>query len=497
MSAHVADVLAATPEFSCGDERLSRVYRHRWESFAHHVARSPRGWVVTEFRQPGPGRAYGTVNAAAGHHILEGRWLRRTDVVEDYLRFWYTAPEAEPNRYTEWIGWAAREFARLHDSWDVAAGLLPGMVRVFDAWDAVALHPSGLYWAHDLTDAMEFSISGDGMRPSINSYQFGNADAITDIAERAGNDETAARFRAVRDRVRRVVVDRLYDHRREFFTTLPMSPSGDAAYLATAGVDRTMPAEYRDRRLPARTDVPAERDVRELIGFAPWYVGLPGDEVDPAAAVAQLSDPDGFAAPFGLRTAERRHPRYGFAVPDAPLPRFLCRWNGPTWPFATSQTLTALARIARRYGDDGSRGAVFLAALRQYADSHLGEDGGYLLDEFLDPDTGAWIARDWRRRHDPERAAIGTDYNHSTFADLVLSGLLGLDVRDGDVVVDPLTSATGLGWFEVRRASIAGVDVDVTWRPEAGLSLTAGAASARRPELGVLRIPIRAARRQV
>src|SRR5690606_12145692 len=140
-----------------------RVYRHRWESFAHNVARSPRGWVVTEFRQPGPGRAHGTVNAAAGHHILEGRWLRRTDVIEDYIRFWYTAPEAEPNRYTEWIGWATREFARLRAAWEVAVDVLPGMVRVFDTWDTVALHPSGLYWVHDLADAMEFSISGDGL----------------------------------------------------------------------------------------------------------------------------------------------------------------------------------------------------------------------------------------------------------------------------------------------------------------------------------------------
>ncbi|GFJ81220.1 MGH1-like glycoside hydrolase domain-containing protein [Phytohabitans houttuyneae] len=135
---HYREVLDAVPEFRCGDELLTRVFRHRWESFAHHALRGPSGWVVTEFRQPGPGRAHGSVNAAAGHHILEGRWLRRTDVVDDYLRFWYTAGEAEPHRYTEWIAWAAREHARLHRGWAGVADLLPGMVDNFAAWEGTA-----------------------------------------------------------------------------------------------------------------------------------------------------------------------------------------------------------------------------------------------------------------------------------------------------------------------------------------------------------------------
>jgi hypothetical protein len=480
------EILAAAPQLRCGDDELTAVFRRRWESFAHDVVRTPRGWVVTEFRQPGPGRAHGTVNAAAGHHILEARWLNRTEVVEDYLRFWFGAPEAEPHRYTEWIAWAAAEHARLHRAWDVVGGLLPGMLRTFRAWEDDSLHPSGLYWAHDLADAMEFSVSGDGLRPTINGYQFGNARAIAEIAGRAGDGETAARFAGIAERLRRVVVDRLYDERLELFTTIPMSPDGDAAYLATAGVDRRLPAGYRAAEVPGRPPVPGARDVRELAGFVPWYFGLPGDEVDPGPSVAQLRDPDGFAGPYGLRTAERRHPRYGFEVEGAELPRFLCRWNGPTWPFATSQTLTALARIARQTDDEG-HGRLFLDLLRQYAGSHL-VDGEYWLDEFLDPDTGTWIARDWRLRNDPAKASVGRDYNHSTFADLVLAGLLGLGVDDDSVVVDPLPAAAELGWFEVSGLVLAGVEVAVGWSPAGGLALSAGGAVARRAGLGELRV---------
>lgn len=483
------EILRAVPEFRCGDELLTRVSRHRWESFARNVVPTPRGRLITEFRQPGPGRAHGTVNAAAGHHILEARWLRRTDVVDDYLGFWYRAPEAEPHRYTEWIAWAAREYARLHRAWSPVGELLPGMIAAFEAREADSLHPSGLYWAHDLADAMEFSVSGDGLRPSINSYQFGNADAIAELARRRGDEATAARFERTREGIRRLVLDRLYDAELGLFATIPMSPDGEAAYVATADAERRMPPEYRERPLPGREEVSPDRAARELIGFLPWYFGLPGADIDPAPAVAQLADPEGFAGPFGLRTVEHRHPRYGFEVAST-LPRFLCRWNGPSWPFATSQTLTALARIARARRDPAD-GALFLELLRQYAASHLDADGDYWLDEDLDPDTGAWLARDWRRRNDPDKALVGRDYNHSTFADLVFAGLLGVDVDEGGIAIDPLGAASGLGWFEVRGLLLAGVEVGISWSPEAGLRLSADGTTAHRPDLGFLRTETR------
>ena len=50
------------------------------------------------------------------------------------------------------------------------------------------------------------------------------------------------------------------------------------------------------------------RNVRELLGYTPWMFDLP----DPQYAVAwkQLTDPKGFAAPWGLTTAEQRHPEF-------------------------------------------------------------------------------------------------------------------------------------------------------------------------------------------
>ncbi|MBI4602897.1 MAG: hypothetical protein HY721_13145 [Planctomycetes bacterium] len=129
--------------------------------------------------------------------------------------------------------------------------------------------------------------------------------------------------------------------------------------------------------------------VRELHGYTPWYFHLP----DPEHSVAwrEIVDPQGFRAPFGPTTVERRHPRFMFRHEHE------CLWNGPSWPYATSVTLTALANLL----DDHEQAHVgkkdYLDLLGAYARSHrLRRPDGSLvswIDEDLDPDTGEWIAR--------------------------------------------------------------------------------------------------------
>ncbi|HTJ31756.1 MAG TPA: glycosyl hydrolase family 65 protein [Dactylosporangium sp.] len=454
------------PAFSCPDPLLSGVYEYRWRVFYRHLNRSDAGWTISEFLQPGPGGAFGTVNAAAGHHIYDGRWLRDPRYVDDYIRFWYTHPRAEPRRYTEWIADAVWRRCLLSGDFALAVSVLPGMVAAYEAWEADSLHPSGLFWAHDLADAMEFSISGDGLRPSMNSYQFGNAAAIERIARLAGDSSTADEFSRRAERLRARVLDVLWDG--EFFKTRPMSAAGEAQYLATASVQRRLPQRERHSAVPPWGSAGRGRNVRELIGYLPWYFGLPRGAVDPGPALAELTDPTGFFGTFGLRTAERRHERYRFPVATTD-PRFLCRWNGVSWPFATSQTLTALARLLHAH--EVSRDTwvpAFLSLLSQYATAHVphGEhaSGTYRLDEDLDPETGEWVAREWRRHNDPRRMDVGTDYYHSSFVDVVLGGLIGIDVdEDGLLTVDPLLPAGAWPWFRVRSLALRGRTVDVLW----------------------------------
>lgn len=147
---------------------------------------------------------------------------------------------------------------------------------------------------------------------------------------------------------------------------------------------------------------------------------------------------------------------------------FSCFRNGPSWPYATSITLTALANILQGPLYDTSSleqhykelefhknyisNDVYYNNLLTYAKAHhrrLDDDEVLSkipatriipwIDENIHPYTGDWISRTllktWRNgtwsssKGGKER---GKDYNHSTFVDLLLSGLLGFIPRSSN-----------------------------------------------------------------
>ena len=64
--------------------------------------------------------------------------------------------------------------------------------------------------------------------------------------------------------------------------------------------------------------------------------------------------------------------------------------------------------------------------------------------EVVHPDLGYWIDRMKLYLKGDKNKDMGDDYNHSTFIDLVLSGLFGLRGRaDGVVEIDPLIPTDG------------------------------------------------------
>lgn len=165
-------------------------------------------------------------------------------------------------------------------------------------------------------------------------------------------------------------------------------------------------------------------------------------------------DPKGFYAPFGPATAEQRHKQFAVSYQGHE-----CQWNGPSWPYSTAVTLTALANLLN--GDE--QGAItrqdYFDLLKIYTKSHhLKLDDGRVvpwIDENLNPITGDWLSRTrlktWNNgtwdqgKGGQER---GKDYNHSTFCDLVISGLIGLRPRADNVIeVNPLLPAGAWNYF--------------------------------------------------
>ena len=431
---------ANVPLLSVPDGELERVYYYRWWAYRKHIESTPGGFVLTEFLRPVKHATdYNAISCALGLHIAEGRWLRNPQYLNDYLSFWLHGGEngSLQRNYHQFSNWTA---SAVYDRWladgDTGRALvqLDALIADYRAWERERLTSSGLFWQRDVSDGMESSISGGrnvkNLRPTINSYQYGNAAAIAAMARLAGRDSVRVEFERKANEIRRLTQDTLWNKADQFFET--------------------------------RVESGAFAGVRELIGYTPWAFNLPEPGHGYEQAWAQVRDPKGFAAPYGLTTAEQRHPQFTIARTGDD-----CQWNGPAWPFATSVTLTAMANLLNRYSQRAVSAADYFAALRTYVKSQHRTlpDGRSIpwIDENLDPFTGVWLARDLKiaKRTFYGR---GDHYNHSSFADLVITGLIGLRPRPDDVVeVHPLLPGGIWDWFCLDAVPYHGQLLSVMW----------------------------------
>ncbi len=425
------------PLFECPDKDIERTYYFRWWTYRKHIKNTPDGFVITEFLPPvGWAGKHNTINCAAGHHIYEGRWLHDPQYLNDYAIFWFRKGGAVRS-YSFWAADALWARFQVTGDKDFLIGLLPDLIHNYEEWEKSRLEPDGLFWQIDDRDGMEVSIGGSGKRATVNSYMYGDAVAIARLAALAGRDDVATTYREKAARIKALVESKLWDRDAQFFKTLP-----------------------RDKQRLV--------DVRELHGYTPWYFNLPNPGYE--QAWKQFMDPQGFYAPFGPTTAEQRHPKFAVSYQGHE-----CQWNGPSWPYATSVTLTALANVLNNYQQDVVTKADYFRLLTIYTRSHsLRRDDGRVvpwIDENLNPQTGDWLSRTrlktWKNgtwdagKGGKER---GKDYNHSTYCDLVISGLVGLRPRSDDTVeVNPLVPPDTWDWFCLDNVLYHGRILSILW----------------------------------
>ena len=307
------------PRFECADREVEEIYYFRWWSFRKHLVKTPQGFVITEFLTPvshaGP---FNTISCAVGHHLAEGRWLRDNRYLDDYTRFWLRGDHGKPqphfHKYSSWFAAAVYDRYLVTGDKKFVTDLLPDLVADYRAWEVERQLPSGLFWQYDVRDGMEESISGSrtnkNIRPTINSYMFANAQAIAATARLARKAKLAAEFEAKAAGLKRLAQEQLWDDKAKFFKV--------------------------------RLEDGSFSDAREAIGFIPWMFRLPDAGKGYESAWGQFPDPQGFCAPAGITTAERRHPAFRSHGVGT------CEWDGPVWPFAASQTLSALANRGAR-----------------------------------------------------------------------------------------------------------------------------------------------------
>ncbi|MGI6573471.1 MAG: MGH1-like glycoside hydrolase domain-containing protein [Fermentimonas sp.] len=443
------------PRFECPDKELEKTYYFRWWTYRKHLRKTPEGFVITEFLPDVPWAGkYNTINCPAGHHFYEGRWLYNPTYLQDYARFWFKGG-GSARSYSFWAANSILAFASVHNDKQLTTELLPLLIGNYESWEKERLCPDGLFWQVDDRDGMEVSIGGSGKRVTINSYMIGEAEAIAKIAMMGGDQPLSDKYTGKMARLKKLMLSKLWDPEDNFFKTLPLNTEE----LEKLNDSPSYTHSSTFTRYP--NEDPKLVDVRELHGYTPWYFNIP-EEQHSVAWEFMLSS-EGFKAPFGPTTAEQSHP--GFKVV---YEGHACQWNGPSWPFATTMTLKAMANLLRAYDQTVISKENFMELINTYSHSHrrINERGEEVcwIDENLNPFTGDWISRTMLKARGHEPVERGKDYNHSAFCDIIISDLVGIQPSMSEsLTIHPLVPENQWDWFCLDRVKYHDKLVTIVW----------------------------------
>jgi hypothetical protein len=439
---------ANVPFFECPDRDIQTTYYYRWEVVTKHLTYgSPNtGYTFTEFiDRPFWSGAYGAISCPAGHQLYEVRWLRDPRYARDFARYWFRTPGAQPRNYSTWLADAVWAAHRTHPDDGFVKDLLPDLVKNYRAWEEKHFAPAaGLFWQTGHDDGMEININSrqtadtvrgaPAYRPTLNAYLWADALAIARAADLAGDKKLAADYRAKADGLKKNLQAKLWGQKREFFFPMAMRDETRDGFTVKA-----LSLTYQTGRFAG------SRHGREEIGYVPWQFDLPDPGYE--AAWKFLTDKDYFAAPFGPTTVERHDPL--FQLSDR-----CCWWSGQSWPYATTQTLKAMANLLHDYKQDVVTKADYLKLLQTYAKTHR-KGGKPYIAEACHPDSGSWDGHD-----SPNHSE---HYFHSGYCDLVITGLVGLRARDDNTIeVDPLAPGDW-AYFALDDVPYRGRRLSVVW----------------------------------
>ncbi|KAI1497910.1 Six-hairpin glycosidase-like protein [Biscogniauxia marginata] len=403
------------PFIDLPDSLVQDVYYYRWTSIQRNLRyiRPGTGYMFSEFVQPvGYAKAFGSIDAAAGHHIDEARWLRNIFFADDYIQL-YTRGPGDALQYTQWILDAASRRAMVTGDWEFLSNQLNDMVRIWHEWDEVFDKVAGLYYYQPVWDAQELSLPGfaadpnntdwdlrkdgpDTFRPSHNAYMVANARAIARAANLARDGFTEARFTKLAEDIENAMYKRMWATEQQFF------------------MDIIRPGNPNLTRLSGR----------EQVGLFPYRFGIGLNQSYAQPAVDSLFDTNGFLSPFGPTTLEIRDPWFMATRPN----EYCCYWNGMSWPFSTSHTLKSLAAIFHA-GTTNVTANQYYYYLHMYARTQMKLGHPYVAESHY-PFEDSWSADGWNHSE---------HYAHSTNNDDVITGLFGiLPQPDNTLHISPI-----------------------------------------------------------
>lgn len=430
------------PFFVCSDESITQTYWFRWLTYRNNIRLlSTDKYMISEFvPNVGWAGAHNSITAPIHHHIAEGRWLKDSKYISDYKDFFF---ENDGVKYTYYIAPFATAYYSdylVNGDKDELTSHLDDLISVYNMWENKSKgdtegyfdRDSGLWYVGNGHDAMEYSLSyhiagkESGTKISINAYMYSEAVAIAKIAELAGKTNIAEQYRQKARTIKEAVENKMWNKTDSFFETYIPSENGTI-------------------------------DALELTGYLPWYTGLATDNDEYAQAWKYLADPDTFYGEYGPSTADKSHPLYNAYYTDTSLGRNgSCNWDGASWPFASTLTLVAAANALNDYTNNQTLTVEdYYKTLKAYTNG-MYKDGYAWVGENLDSDTGKWYI---------DHASRSWHYNHSSYADLIITGLVGLrpDENADKIVINPLVPENTLTHFVLENVNYRGNDITVVY----------------------------------
>jgi hypothetical protein len=433
------------PIFDSPDADIDATYYYRWELITKHlVYGSPEtGYTFTEFMdRPGWSGTYGAISCAAGHHLNEVRWLKDPRYAQDYARYWFDTPGAEPRRYSTWLADAVWELYEVQGDRKFTLGLRGKLAENYTGWEREHFVPEiGMFWQTGMADGMETNINSrqtqdwfagaPGYRPTLNSYMYADALALQQIAALDGDAAEAESYGKRAANLKRRVQEMLWDPRRQFFLHMFKNDERDGIKALTRTYET---GKYA-----------GNEHGREEIGFVPWEFNLPDAGYE--AAWKFLMDPNYFYSDFGPTVTERHDPLFLIS-------RNCCVWSGQSWPYATTQTLLAMSNLLHNYRQSYIDKRDYFKLLKVYTLTQRKQGHPYIA-ESAQPDTGSWEGSDTFDHSE--------HYFHSGYNDLIITGLAGLRPRADDILEVAPLAPDSWDYFALDDVAYHGHSVSILW----------------------------------
>ncbi|HSW44118.1 MAG TPA: hypothetical protein VLM89_00935 [Phycisphaerae bacterium] len=475
------------PVFECDDPFLVKCWWYRMFVMRHCLSRSQTGNLPHAYFFEGAheGHFPRLIAFSSPHIIAEARWLRNGDYAwgqvlnhvrnpDDKHRYFISARVDEKGGdYNNWITAAAWDLYTVHPRKDRLKAAVPAMaadvrgtMEFYDA-DRDFLPVPRNHWTTGMEFQPAFFFFNDYdntkpdarlERPDFAAYVYANARAVASACLELGQQEEGRLFVELADRIRQATLAKLWDDQDGFFYAV-------------------------------RENDDAMARVREVVGFYPFAFGLVPDEPRYTGALKYLVDPAEFWTTFPPTTVSKKCPAYTPKPehwPAAGGRTHGCMWNGPTWPHATSVAINAAGAAVREYRQDKIKADDFWEMLERYTRLHFtqGELRKPLLREYNHGETG--------------EATGCPDYFHSTYCDLIVRHVVGLEPGNDEWVrVRPIPGR--LKRFALRGVLYRDRLIDIVYNSEpagpqgepAGLTIRVdGRPMAHRDDLGPLAVDL-------